>query len=55
MLLLAASIASGTLVSLNDALPGIDRCNATLAVRAVAHAAGLPDPYQESDKSYLNG
>ena len=55
MLLLAASIASGTLVSLNDALPGIDRCNATPAVRAVAHAAGLPDPYQESDKSYLNG
>jgi hypothetical protein len=50
MLLLAASIAGGTLVSLNDALPGIDRRNASLAVGAVAHAAGLPDPYQETDK-----
>jgi len=55
MLLLSASIAGGTLVSLNDALPGIDRRNASLAVRAVAHAAGLPDPYQETDKRYLNG
>ena len=50
MLLLASSIAGGTLVSLNDALPGIDRRNASLVVRAVAHAAGLPDPYQETDK-----
>jgi hypothetical protein len=50
MLLLASSIAGGTLVSLNDALPGIDRRNASLAVRAVAYAAGLPDPYQETDK-----
>jgi|HubBroStandDraft_3_1064219.scaffolds.fasta_scaffold137609_3 hypothetical protein len=50
MLLLASSIAGGTLVSLNDALPGIDRRNASLAVRAVAHAAGLPDPYQETGK-----
>jgi hypothetical protein len=49
-LLLASSIAGGTLVSLNDALPGIDRRNASLAVRAVAHAAGLPDPYQETGK-----
>ena len=50
MLLLASSIAGGTLVSLNDALPGIDRRNASLVVGAVAHAAGLPDPYQETDK-----
>jgi hypothetical protein len=50
MLLLAASIAAGTPVSLNDTLPGIDRRNAGLTVRAVAHAAGLPDPHQETDK-----
>lgn len=50
MLLLASSIAGGTLVSLNDALPGIDRRNASHVVGAVAHAAGLPDPYQETDK-----
>jgi hypothetical protein len=50
MILLAASIAGGTLVSLNDALPGIDRRNASLVVGAVAHAAGLPDPYQETGK-----
>jgi len=50
MLLLAASIAAGTPVSLYDALPGIDRRNAALVVSAVAHAAGLPD--QESDKWY---
>lgn len=55
MLLLAASIAAGTLVDLNDALPGIDRRNAGLAVRAVAHAAGLPDPHQETDIRYQNG
>ena len=55
MLLLASSIAGGTLVSLNDALPGIDRRNASLAVRAVTRAARLPDPYQETDKRYLNG
>jgi hypothetical protein len=55
MLLLSASIAGGTPVSLNDALPGIDRRNATLVVRAVAHATGLPDPDQETDKRYLNG
>ena len=55
MLLLAASIAGGTPVSLNDALPGIDRRNASLVVSAVAHAAGLPDPHQETDKRYLNG
>jgi hypothetical protein len=55
MLLLAASIAGGTPVSLNDALPGIDRRNASLVVSAVAYAAGLPDPYQETDKQHLNG
>ena len=55
MLLLASSIAGGTPVSLNDALPGIDRRNASLVIRAVAHAAGLPDPHQETDKRYLNG
>jgi len=55
MLLLAASIAGGTPVSLNEALPGIDRRNASLVVRAVAHAAGLPDPYQETDRRHQNG
>ncbi len=55
MLLLAASIAGGTPVSLNNALPGINRRNASLVIRAVAHAAGLPDPHQETDKRYLNG
>ena len=55
MLLLASSIAAGTPVSLNDALPGIDRRNASLVIRAVAHTAGLPDPHQETDKRYLNG
>jgi len=43
MLLLAASIAGGTPVSLSDTLPGIDHRNARLVVSAVAHAAGLPD------------
>ena len=55
MLLLAASIAGGIPVSLYDTLPGIDRRNASLVVSAIAHAAGLPDPYQETDKQYLNG
>jgi len=40
MLLLAASIAGGTPVSLSDTLPGIDRRNASLVVKAIAHAAG---------------
>jgi hypothetical protein len=53
MLLLASSIAGGTLVSLNDTLPSIDRRNASLVVSAVAYAAGLPDP--ETDERYLNG
>lgn len=55
MLLLAASIAAGTLVNLNDALPGIDRRNAYLVVSAAAHAVGLPDPYRETERWYLNG
>ena len=55
MLLLASSLAGGTQVSLNDTLTGIDRRNASLIVGAVAHAAGLPDPYQETDKPHLNG
>jgi len=55
MLLLAASIAGGTPVSLNDTLTGIDRRNASLVVSAVAHAAGLPDPHQETDKQHQNG
>jgi hypothetical protein len=50
MLLLASSLAGGTPVSLNDTLAGTDRRNASLVVSAVAHAAGLPDPYQETDK-----
>jgi hypothetical protein len=40
MLLLAASIAGGIPVNLNDILPGIDRRNASLVVRAIAHATG---------------
>jgi hypothetical protein len=55
MLHLAASIAGGIPVSLYDTLPGIDRRNASLVVSAVAHAAGLPDPYLETDKRHLNG
>jgi hypothetical protein len=42
MLLLASSIAGGTLVSLNDTLPGIDHRNAILAVKAIARATGQP-------------
>jgi hypothetical protein len=55
MLLLAASIAGGIPVSLSDTLTGIDRRNASLIVSAVAHAAGLPGPHQETDKQYQNG
>ena len=42
MLLLASSIAGGTRVSLNAAQPGIDRRNASLIVKAIAHATGQP-------------
>jgi len=40
MLLLAASTAAGIPVSLYDTLPGLDRRNASLVVKAIAHAAG---------------
>ena len=40
ILRLAASIAAGTPVSLSDALAGIDDRNATLAIQAIARAAG---------------
>jgi hypothetical protein len=40
MLLLAASIAGVTPVSLGDTLPGIDHRNARLVVNAIAHAMG---------------
>jgi hypothetical protein len=44
MLLLAASIAGGIPVSLYDTLPGIDHRNASLVVKAIAHAAGQTRP-----------
>ena len=53
MLLMAASIAGGIPVSLYDALPGIDRRNASLVVGAVAHAAGLKQIWKRT--KYLNG
>ena len=40
MLLLAASTAAGIPVSLYDTLPGLDHRNASLVVKAIAHAAG---------------
>jgi hypothetical protein len=40
VLKLAASIAAGTPVSLSDALTGIDRRNASLVIKAIAHATG---------------
>jgi hypothetical protein len=40
MLLLAASIAGGIPVSLYDTLPGIGQRNASLAIKAIAHAPG---------------
>jgi hypothetical protein len=40
MLLLAASIAGGIPVSLYDTLPGIDQRNASLVIKAIAHATG---------------
>ena len=42
-LLVAASIAAGIPVSLYDTLPGIDRRNASLVVKAIAHATGHAD------------
>lgn len=40
MLLLAASIVGGIPVSLYDTLPGIDHRNASLVIKAIAHATG---------------
>ena len=40
MLLLAASIAGGIPVSLYYTLPGIDHRNASLVIKAIAHATG---------------
>ena len=40
ILLLAASIAGGIPVSLHDTLPGIDHRNASLVIKAIAHATG---------------
>jgi len=40
MLLLAASMAGGIPVSLYDTLPGIDQRNASLVIKAIAHATG---------------
>lgn len=40
ILRLAASIAEGILVDLNDALSGLDQASITLVVRAVRHANG---------------
>ena len=40
VLLLAASIAGGIPVSLYDTLPGIDHRNASLVIKAIAHATG---------------
>jgi hypothetical protein len=40
ILLLAASIAGGIPVSLSDTLTGIDHRNASLVIKAIAHATG---------------
>ena len=40
ILTLAASIGDGFLVSLRDALPGLDNQNLTLLITAIRHAAG---------------
>jgi hypothetical protein len=53
MLLLAASIAGGIPVSLCDILPGIDRRDVSLLVKAIAHATGHAD--LKTDKQQLNG
>jgi hypothetical protein len=45
VLQLAASIAHGTLVSLREAVPGLDRRNLELLTTAIRHAAGQhPQP-----------
>ena len=40
ILTLAASIADGTLVSLRQAIPGLDNRNLKLLITAIRHAAG---------------
>jgi len=42
ILQLAASIAAGTLVSLRDTIPGLDKRNLNLLITAIRHAAGQP-------------
>jgi hypothetical protein len=42
ILQLAASIADGTLVSLRQAIPGLDNRNLELLITAIRHAAGHP-------------
>jgi hypothetical protein len=42
ILTLAASIADGTLVSLRQAIPGLDNRNLKLLTTAIRHAAGHP-------------
>lgn len=42
ILILAASIAAGSLVCLRDALPGLDNRNLKLLTTAIRHAAGHP-------------
>ena len=48
MLLLAASIAGGIPVSLYDTLPGIDHRNASLVIKAIAHAIGHADSKKDT-------
>jgi len=44
MLLLSASIAGGIPVSLYDALPGLDRRNTSLVIKAILRATGQVQP-----------
>jgi hypothetical protein len=53
MLLLAASMAGGTPVSLHDTLPGIDQRNARLVLNAIAHATG--HMHLQTDAPQQNG
>ena len=61
MLLLASSIAGGTPVSLNDALPGIDRRNAPAGTGPAAHLSVImvsdrshPDSHPSADLRNLS-
>ncbi len=45
ILQLAASIATGTLVSLRDTIPGLDSRNLHLVITAIRHAAGQRPPH----------